>query len=91
MKNCDFASNSSTGTGGGSAYTPYIVPIGQVDGRLAFSVGEEIDLTKDTIAVEGKFTHTPGVDYVVTNVAGIGTFTFTVAPTEQVVLRYIKK
>ncbi|MDD4971908.1 MAG: hypothetical protein PHT07_20980 [Paludibacter sp.] len=81
----------SVGGSGGSAYTPYVVPIEQIDGRLAFTVGEEIDLTKDTIAVEGKFTHTPTLDYVVANVAGIGTFTFTVAPTEQLVLRYIKK
>lgn len=73
------------------SYTRYIVPIEQIDGRLTIEVPNEVDLTKDTIVVEGKFTHTPDVDYTIENVAGKGNFTFTVAPTELTVIRYIKK
>ena len=96
MKNCDFASNASvpsTGLGsGGGAYTRYNVPIGHIDGRTAFEVPDAVDLTKDTIAVEGKFTHSPELDYTVDNAgtAGVGRFVFAVAPTEQIVLRYLK-
>lgn len=95
MKTCDFASNASTpstGSGAGGAYTRYNVPIEQVDGRSAFEVPDAINLTKDTIAVEGKFTHTPELDYTVDNAGtgGVGRFVFTVAPTEQTVLRYVK-
>lgn len=75
----------------GASYTPYIVPLEQIDGRLVFEVPFAVDLAQDTIVVEGKFTHTPSVDYTVTNVAGKGNFAFTAAPTEQLVIRYIKK
>lgn len=75
----------------GVGYTPHIVPLAQIDGRLVFEVPFAVDLAQDTLVVEGKFTHTPGIDYTVTNVAGKGNFTFTIAPTEQLVIRYIKK
>ena len=91
MKNCDFGYNSVSATKG-VGYARYNVPILQIDGRTAFEVPDVIDLTKDTIAVEGKFTHTPELDYTVDNAGagGVGRFVFTVAPTEQTVLRYIK-
>lgn len=84
----DFFFNVKPASG---SYTRYIVPIEQIDGRLNIEVPNEVDLTKDTIVVEGKFTHTPDVDYTIENVAGKGNFTFTVAPTELTVIRYIKK
>lgn len=89
MKNCDFAASTSTA---GGAYTRYNVPIEQVDGRSVFEVPDRINLAKDTIAVEGKFTHSPELDYTVDNAGagGVGRFVFAVAPTEQLVLRYIK-
>lgn len=89
-----FFSVAAEGGGGGSVasgYTPWVVPLVQVDGRLIFIAPDEVDLTKDTIVIEGKFTHTPSIDYTVTNAAGKGNFTFVVAPTEQLVIRYIKK
>lgn len=92
MNVCDLNGNSAgTPVGVSAAYTPYVVPLEQIDGRLTFIVPDEVNLTKDTIVVEGKFTHTPTIDYTVTNVAGKGNFTFTEAPTEQMVIRYIKR
>jgi len=80
--------NSIPSTGGN--HVIYQVPSGQIDGRDTFEVPEQIDLLRITSARSTTNIYVQDEDYIIDNAGtgGNGRFIFTVAPVDDIILRY---